>query len=124
MPVYVRTYLHKYEHRYACLNDYGSDDIFKRVFSGLSSEGDILLAITTSGNSRNVIETLKLANARDIFALGFLGNGGGEVLESKVLNRIIRSTEDGYELEADQRHVELIAELMGLNIKEDKGPFG
>ena len=65
----------------ACLNDYGPDDIFKRVFSGLSSDGDILLAITTSGNSRNVIETLKLANARDIFALGFLGNGGGEALK-------------------------------------------
>ena len=43
----------------ACINDFGSDDIFKRVFSALSSEGDVLLAITTSGNSRNIIETLK-----------------------------------------------------------------
>ena len=65
----------------ACLNDYGPDDIFKRVFSGLSSDGDILLAITTSGNSRNIIETLKLAHTRDIFTLGFLGNGGGEALK-------------------------------------------
>jgi len=44
----------------ACINDYGSDDIFKRVFSALSSDGDVLLAITTSGNSKNIIETLKL----------------------------------------------------------------
>tara|TARA_B100000941_G_scaffold3161_1_gene2093 strand:- start:12441 stop:13052 length:612 start_codon:yes stop_codon:yes gene_type:complete len=65
----------------ACLNDYGPDDVFKRVFSGLSSDGDILLAITTSGNSRNIIETLKFAHTRDILTLGFLGNGGGEALK-------------------------------------------
>ena len=64
----------------ACINDYGPDDIFKRVFSALSSKGDILLAITTSGNSKNIIETLKLAKERGIYSLGFLGNGGGEAL--------------------------------------------
>ena len=64
----------------ACINDFGSDDIFKRVFSALSSEGDVLLAITTSGNSKNIIETLKLANEREIYSLGFLGNDGGEAL--------------------------------------------
>ena len=65
----------------ACINDYGSDNIFKRVFSGLSSKGDTLLAITTSGNSRNIIETLKLAKERGVYSLGFLGNGGGEALQ-------------------------------------------
>ena len=65
----------------ACINDYGPDDIFKRVFSALSSKGDTLLAITTSGNSQNVIETLKEANDRKIFSLGFLGNGGGKALD-------------------------------------------
>ena len=64
----------------ACINDYGSDEIFKRVFSALSSSGDTLLAITTSGNSSNIIETLKAARDKDIFSLGFLGNGGGEAL--------------------------------------------
>ena len=64
----------------ACINDYGPDDIFKRVFSSLSSRGDTLLAITTSGNSKNIIETLKLAREKDIFSLGFLGSGGGEAL--------------------------------------------
>ena len=64
----------------ACINDYGADVIFKRVFSGLSVEGDVLLAITTSGNSKNIIETLKLAKERGIFSLGFLGNGGGEAI--------------------------------------------
>ena len=64
----------------ACINDYGSDEVFKRVFSALSAEGDILLVITTSGNSRNIIETLKLARERGIYSLGFLGGNGGEAL--------------------------------------------
>ncbi len=64
----------------ACINDYGPDKIFKRVFSALSSKDDILLAISTSGNSSNIIETLKAAKDKEVFSLGFLGNGGGEAL--------------------------------------------
>jgi len=64
----------------ACINDYGAEEIFKRVFSALSAKGDILLAISTSGNSKNIIETLKTAKEKGIFSLGFLGNGGGEAL--------------------------------------------
>tara|TARA_B100001057_G_scaffold227370_1_gene227744 strand:+ start:110 stop:721 length:612 start_codon:yes stop_codon:yes gene_type:complete len=84
----------------ACINDYGSDNVFKRVFSALSTKGDILLVITTSGNSKNIIETLKLAKERGIYSLGFLGNGGGEALSycdsafvvpSKVTARIQES---------------------------------
>ncbi len=84
----------------ACINDYGSDNVFKRVFSALSAKGDVLLVITTSGNSKNIIETLKLAKERGIYSLGFLGNGGGEALSycdsafvvpSKVTARIQES---------------------------------
>tara|TARA_B100001121_G_C18658455_1_gene607633 strand:- start:226 stop:837 length:612 start_codon:yes stop_codon:yes gene_type:complete len=64
----------------ACINDYGPDKIFSRVFSSLSCDGDILLAITTSGNSINIIETLKSAKEKGIYSIGFLGNGGGEAL--------------------------------------------
>ncbi len=65
----------------ACINDYGADNVFKRVFSALASKGDTLLAITTSGNSKNIIETLKLANEKGIYSLGFLGNEGGEAVK-------------------------------------------
>ena len=65
----------------ACINDYGSDDIFKRVFSALALKGDTLLAISTSGNSSNIIETLKLAKEKGIYSLGFLGNEGGKAIE-------------------------------------------
>ena len=47
----------------------------------LGQEGDVLLAITTSGNSSNIIEALKSARENNIYCIGFLGNGGGEALE-------------------------------------------
>ena len=65
----------------ACLNDYGSDQIFRRVLSSLAQDGDVLLAITTSGNSSNIIEALKLANLKGIYTLGFLGGDGGDALK-------------------------------------------
>ena len=65
----------------ACLNDYGADSIFKWVMSSMAQEGDVLLAITTSGNSSNIIEALKLAKLKGIYSLGFLGGDGGSALE-------------------------------------------
>jgi len=65
----------------ACLNDYGPDEIFKRVLSSLGNERDVLLAITTSGNSSNIIEVLKLAKLKGIFSIGFLGGDGGAALQ-------------------------------------------
>ncbi len=84
----------------ACLNDYGGDQIFKRVMSSLAKEGDILLAISTSGNSSNIIEVLKFAQSEGIYCLGFLGGDGGHALKycnsafivpSKVTARIQES---------------------------------
>ena len=65
----------------ACLNDYGPDVIFKRVLSGLAQEGDTLLAITTSGNSTNVIEALKFAQLKGLYSIGFLGGDGGKAIK-------------------------------------------
>lgn len=65
----------------ACINDYGSNEIFKRVFTAICSQEDILLVITTSGNSRNILEVLQEAKKRDIYSLGFLGNEGGKALD-------------------------------------------
>ena len=65
----------------ACLNDYGPDVIFKRVMSALAQEGDVLLAISTSGNSKNIIEVLNYAKSQRIYSIGFLGGDGGEALK-------------------------------------------
>jgi|TARA_B110000438_G_scaffold303163_1_gene363463 D-sedoheptulose 7-phosphate isomerase len=65
----------------ACINDYGPDNIFQRVLQALAKPNDVLLAITTSGNSSNIIQTLKSANDLGLYTIGFLGNGGGEALQ-------------------------------------------
>ena len=76
----------------ACLNDYGPDVIFKRVMSALAQEGDVLLAISTSGNSKNIIEVLKYAKSRGIYSLGFLGGNGGKALQYCDASFIVPST--------------------------------
>ena len=65
----------------ACINDFGADVIFQRVLSTLGNSGDVLLVISTSGNSINIIEALKTAKEMNIYCIGFLGNGGGEALK-------------------------------------------
>jgi D-sedoheptulose 7-phosphate isomerase len=62
----------------ACGNDYSFDKIFARPFSALANKKDILIVISTSGNSRNIIEVLKLARKKKIKTIGFLGLGGGK----------------------------------------------
>jgi D-sedoheptulose 7-phosphate isomerase len=58
-------------------NDYGFDDVFYRQVVGLGKAGDCLVAISTSGNSRNVIRAAEAARSADIRVIGLLGRDGG-----------------------------------------------
>ena len=58
-------------------NDYGFDDVFSRQVTGLSRKGDCLLAISTSGNSRNVLRAAEAARTAGIRVIGLLGRDGG-----------------------------------------------
>jgi D-sedoheptulose 7-phosphate isomerase len=60
-------------------NDYGFEDVFARQVSGLGRAGDCLVAISTSGNSRNVIRATETARAAGIHTIGLLGRNGGEL---------------------------------------------
>jgi D-sedoheptulose 7-phosphate isomerase len=60
-------------------NDYSFDDVFSRQVIGLGRPGDCLLAISTSGNSRNVIRAVEAARALDIRTIGLLGRDGGQL---------------------------------------------
>ena len=62
----------------ACGNDYGFSEIFLRPFQALVNKNDILICITTSGNSPNVLKVLKYANSIKIPSIGFLGASGGK----------------------------------------------
>ena len=64
----------------ACGNDYSFEDIFLRPFQALVKKDDILICISTSGNSKNIIEVLKQSKKMRIFSIGFLGAGGGKAL--------------------------------------------
>ena len=65
----------------ACGNDFGYNNLFERMVQSLGQNGDILIAITTSGNSDNIILAMKQARKMGIKVFGFLGCGGGKALE-------------------------------------------
>jgi D-sedoheptulose 7-phosphate isomerase len=72
------------------VNDYGYEHIFSRQVEGLGVEGDVLVGITTSGNSENVLNALAVANQKQMITVGLLGKGGGKasslVGEAIVIN--------------------------------------
>ena len=61
----------------ACGNDFSFDDIFLRSFKSLYNKKDILIAISTSGNSKNIINVLKFSKKKGVKTIGFLGGKGG-----------------------------------------------
>ena len=63
----------------AVANDYGYDAVFARQVEAVGQPGDLLVGISTSGNSRNVVAALETARARQIRTVGFTGEGGGRM---------------------------------------------
>ncbi|MBL4613778.1 MAG: SIS domain-containing protein [Magnetovibrio sp.] len=62
----------------ACANDYGYDYIFERPLRALGRQGDVLVGITTSGDSTNVLKAMQAAKEMGITVFGFLGGSGGQ----------------------------------------------
>jgi D-sedoheptulose 7-phosphate isomerase len=62
----------------ACGNDYDFSDVFRRPFQALAKKNDVLIVITTSGNSLNILKVLKDARSKKITTIGFLGGSGGK----------------------------------------------
>jgi D-sedoheptulose 7-phosphate isomerase len=60
-------------------NDIGYENVFARNVEGLGNKGDVLLAISTSGNSPNVLKAIEVAKAKGITVLAFLGGTGGKI---------------------------------------------
>ena len=58
-------------------NDYGFDCVFSRQVEGLGQEGDVLIAISTSGNSANVVKAVKTAKEKGIYVIALTGENGG-----------------------------------------------
>lgn len=60
-------------------NDLGYDDVFSRQVAAMIRPGDVLLAISTSGNSRNIVEAARAARARQATVIALTGQGGGKL---------------------------------------------
>lgn len=87
-------------------NDYGFEHIFSRQIEGLGRSGDVLVGLSTSGNSKNVIEAFKAAKAMGIKTVGLLGKGGGELNSIADLSIVIEGTDTSDRIQ--EMHIKLI----------------
>lgn len=65
----------------AISNDYSYDEIFSKQVRGLGKKGDILLGISTSGNSKNIVKAIEAAKKMGINIIALTGNGGGKIAD-------------------------------------------
>ena len=91
-------------------NDYGYDFIFSRYVEGLGKPGDILLGISSSGNSRNVILAMEAAKNQGMKTIGLTGKDGG--LMATVCDVEIRAPKSEYADRAQEIHIKVIHALI------------
>lgn len=72
-------------------NDYSFDEIFARQVAGLGQRGDVLIAITTSGNSKNILRALEEGKARGLTTVALLGRDGGAAKGLAEIELLVRS---------------------------------
>lgn len=96
-------------------NDYGFDYVFSRFVEGLGKEGDVFLGISTSGNSKNIIETCKVCREKGIKTVLLLGKDGGKLKDYGDLNIIV--PHQGYADRIQEIHT-MIIHIMIRGIEE------
>ena len=72
-------------------NDYGYDEVFARQVAGLGQKGDVLVVITTSGQSKNILRALTEGNSRGLTTVALLGRGGGPARGMAGIELLVRS---------------------------------
>lgn len=87
-------------------NDYGYNLIFSRYLKAIGSKGDVLLAISTSGNSENVIRAAELAKQKNIKVVALTGKNGGKLVEFADVAIIV--PHDGYADRIQEIHIKVI----------------
>jgi D-sedoheptulose 7-phosphate isomerase len=87
-------------------NDYGYDFVFSRYIEALGQKGDVLLAISTSGNSKNVLEAVSTAKKKGMFVVSLTGKDGGKL--GGLSNLEIRVSHSGYADRIQEIHIKVI----------------
>jgi D-sedoheptulose 7-phosphate isomerase len=87
-------------------NDHGFDQVFARYVQALGREGDVLLAISTSGNSPNVLRAAEVARAKNMHVIGLTGKDGGELADLCTVE--VRVPHHGYADRIQEVHIKII----------------
>ena len=74
-------------------NDYSFEEVFSKQIQALGVEGDILLAISTSGNSNNILSAIRTAKEKGLYTIGLIGGDGGKMLTLVDLPMVVESNE-------------------------------
>ena len=93
-------------------NDFGFNHIFKRQLEGLAQPGDCFMAISTSGNSQNLIDALQIAREKNIRTIALLGKDGGVMKELAEVPIIVRANNTMHVQEAHICIYHLICDLV------------
>ena len=100
-------------------NDYGFDEIFARQVAAFGAEGDVLICLTTSGKSKNVLRALQEAKARQMKTIAFLGRDGGSTVGIADLDLLVKSDSTARVQEAHQLLLHVLCEIIESRL--DKG---
>ncbi len=92
-------------------NDYGYEHVFSRFMESMSHEGDVLLAISTSGNSPNVLKAAQVAQSKGVKVIGLTGKDGGKL--AQFCDVEIRVAHQGYADRIQEIHIKVIHALIG-----------
>jgi D-sedoheptulose 7-phosphate isomerase len=93
-------------------NDYGFDSIFSRFVEAIGKPGDVLLAISTSGNSANVLKAAEVAKKMGIKVLALTGKDGGKL--ASIADVEIRAPKTQYSDRTQEIHIKVIHILIRL----------
>jgi D-sedoheptulose 7-phosphate isomerase len=93
-------------------NDYGFDEIFARQVAALAQPGDVLICLTTSGKSKNVLRALEDAKARELKTIAFLGRDGGSTIGIADVDLLVRGNSTARIQEAHQLLLHVLCETI------------
>ena len=99
-------------------NDYGFDEIFARQVAAFGVPGDVLICLTTSGKSKNVVRALQEAKARQIKTIAFLGRDGGSAVGIADLDLLVRSDSTARVQEAHQLLLHVLCEIIEARLEK------
>ena len=91
-------------------NDYGYDYIFSRMVEAIGQSGDVLFAISTSGNSENILKAIEAAQRRGMKIIGLTGKDGGKM--ASLCDVEIRAPKSEYADRAQEIHIKVIHSLI------------